>query len=66
MQMCGITFATIIAAAEQNTTVLKAEVKYDYKHLPNLDVEELRQTSAKRIQQKPIKRGQLRDDSSGA
>jgi hypothetical protein len=43
MQMCGITFATIIAAAEQNTTVLKAEVKYDYKHLPNLDVEELRQ-----------------------
>ncbi|MBR0939233.1 hypothetical protein [Bradyrhizobium jicamae] len=43
MQMCGITFATIIAAAEQNTTVLKAEVKYDYKRLPNLDVEELRQ-----------------------
>lgn len=43
MQMCGITFATIIAAAEQNTTVLKAEVKYDYKHLPNLDVEELQQ-----------------------
>jgi hypothetical protein len=43
MRMCGITFVTIIAAAEQNTTVLKAEVKYDYKHLPNLDVEELRQ-----------------------
>jgi hypothetical protein len=43
MQMCGITFATIIAAAEQNTTVLKAEVKYDYKRLPKLDVEELRQ-----------------------
>ena len=43
MQMCGITFATIIAAAEQNTTVLKAEVKYDYKRLPNLDVEELQQ-----------------------
>lgn len=42
MQMCGVTFATIIAAVEQNTTVLKAEVKYDYKHLPNLDVEELR------------------------
>ncbi|MCK1658590.1 hypothetical protein [Bradyrhizobium sp. 151] len=43
MQMCGITFAMIIAAAEQNTTVLKAEVKFDYRHLPNLDVEELRQ-----------------------
>ena len=43
MQICGITFATIIAAAEQNTTVLKAEVKYDYKRLPNLDVEELQQ-----------------------
>lgn len=44
MQMCGITFVTIIAAAEQNTTVLKAEVKYDYARLPNLDaVEEIRQ-----------------------
>ena len=44
MQMCGITFVTIIAAAEQNTTVLKAEVKYDYARLPNLDdVEEIQQ-----------------------
>ena len=40
MQMCGITFVTIIAAAEQNTTVLKAEVKYDYARLPNPDVAE--------------------------
>ena len=37
MQMCGITFVTIIAAAEQNTTVLKAEVEYNYGRLPNLD-----------------------------
>jgi hypothetical protein len=44
MQMCGITFVTIIAAAEQNTTVLKAKVKYDYARLPNLDVvEEIQQ-----------------------
>ena len=44
MQMCGITFAAIIAAAEQNTTVLKAEVEYNYGHLPNLDViEEIQQ-----------------------
>jgi hypothetical protein len=44
MQMCGITFLTIIAAAEQNTTVLKAQVEYDYRHLPNLDVvEEIQQ-----------------------
>jgi hypothetical protein len=44
MQMCGITFAAIIAAAEQNTTVLKAEVEYDYGHLPNLYVvEEIQQ-----------------------
>jgi hypothetical protein len=44
MQMCGITFVTILAAAEQNTTVLKAEVKYDYARLPNLDdVEEIQQ-----------------------
>lgn len=44
MHMCGITFVTIIAAAEQNTTVLKAEVKYDYARLPNLDdVEEIQQ-----------------------
>jgi hypothetical protein len=44
MQMCGITFVTIIAAAEQNTTVLKAEVEYNYGHLPNLDVvEEIQQ-----------------------
>jgi hypothetical protein len=43
MQMCGITFVTIIAAAEQNTTVLKAEVEYNYGHLPNLYVvEEIR------------------------
>jgi hypothetical protein len=42
--MCGITFVTIIAAAEQNTTVLKAEVEYDYTHLPNLAVvEEIRE-----------------------
>jgi hypothetical protein len=40
MQMCGITFVTIIAAAEQNTTVLKAEVEYNYGHLPNLYVVE--------------------------
>ena len=44
MQMCGITFATIIAAAEQNTTVLKAEVECNYGHLPNLYVvEEIQQ-----------------------
>jgi hypothetical protein len=44
MQMCGITFVTIIAAAEQNTTVLKAEVEYNYGHLPNLYVvEEIQQ-----------------------
>jgi hypothetical protein len=44
MQICGITFVTIIAAAEQNTTVLKAEVEYNYGHLPNLDVvEEIQQ-----------------------
>jgi hypothetical protein len=44
MRMCGITFVTIIAAAEQNTTVLKAEVEYNYGHLPNLDVvEEIQQ-----------------------
>ena len=40
MQMCGITFVTIIAAAEQNTTVLKAEVEYNYGRLPNLYVVE--------------------------
>jgi len=44
MQMCGITFVTIIAAAEQNTTVLKAEVEYNYGRLPNLYVvEEIKQ-----------------------
>ena len=44
MQMCGITFVTIIAAAEQNTTVLKAEVEYNYGRLPNLYVvEEIQQ-----------------------
>jgi len=44
MQMCGITFVTIIAAAEQNTTVLEAEVEYNYGHLPNLYVvEEIQQ-----------------------
>src|ERR1700744_4681535 len=44
MQMCGITFVTIIAAAEKNTTVLKAEVEYNYGHLPNLYVvEEIQQ-----------------------
>ena len=44
MQMCGITFVTIIAAAEQNTTVLKAEVEYNYGHLPRLYVvEEIQQ-----------------------
>ena len=44
MQMCGITFGTIIAAAEQNTTVLKAEVEYNYGHLPKLYVvEEIQQ-----------------------
>ena len=44
MQMCGITFVTIIAAAEQNTTVLKAEVEYNYGHLPKLYVvEEIQQ-----------------------
>ena len=44
MRMCGITFVAIIAAAEQNTTVLKAEVEYNYGHLPNLDVvEEIQQ-----------------------
>ena len=40
MQMCGITFVTIIAAAEQKTTVLKAEVEYNYGRLPNLYVVE--------------------------
>jgi hypothetical protein len=44
MQICGITFVTIIAAAEQNTTVLKAEVEYNYGHLPKLYVvEEIQQ-----------------------
>lgn len=44
MQMCGISFVTIIAAAEQNTTVLKAEVEYNYGRLPNLYVvEEIQQ-----------------------
>jgi hypothetical protein len=44
MQMCGITFVTILAAAEQNTTVLKAEVEYNYGHLPELYVvEEIQQ-----------------------
>jgi len=44
MQMCGITFVTIIAAAKQNTTVLKAEVEYNYGRLPNLNVvEEIQQ-----------------------
>jgi len=44
MQMCGITFVTILAAAEQNTTVLKAEVEYNYGHLPKLYVvEEIQQ-----------------------
>jgi hypothetical protein len=44
MRMCGITFVMIIAAAEQNTTVLKAEVEFNYGHLPNLDVvEEIQQ-----------------------
>ena len=44
MQMCGITFATIIAAAEQNTTVLKAEVEFNFGPLPNLNVvEEIQQ-----------------------
>jgi hypothetical protein len=40
MQMCGITFGMIIAAAEQNTTVLKAEFEFNYGRLPNLDVVE--------------------------
>ena len=44
MRMCGITFVMIIAAAQQNTTVLKAEVEFNYGHLPNLDVvEEIQQ-----------------------
>lgn len=44
MQMCGITFGTIIAAAEQNTTVLKAEVEFNFGPLPNLNVvEEIQQ-----------------------
>lgn len=44
MQLCGITFVTIIAAAEQNTTVLKAEVENNYGHLPKLYVvEEIQQ-----------------------
>jgi hypothetical protein len=43
MRMCGITFVDIIVAAEQNTTVLKAEVEYDYDRLPDLNVvEEIR------------------------
>ena len=44
MQMCGITFGTIIAAAEQNTTVLKAEVEFNFGPLPNLKrLEEIQQ-----------------------
>src|SRR4051794_35707501 len=44
MQMCGITFGMIIAAAEQNTTVLKAELEFTYGRLPNLyAVEEIQQ-----------------------
>jgi hypothetical protein len=44
LQMCGITFGMIIAAAEQNTTVLKAEVEFNHGRLPNLyAVEEIQQ-----------------------